>query len=97
MAHPKKNFGAKSLKSAKWTCLPNMVSLAQKKNGPPLTFFFAKSLKSAKWTCLPNMVSLAQWEVGPKKIFDAYAYYNQPILMANSCQQSCPIHTRVGV
>ena len=45
--------------------------------------FFAKSLKLARWTCLPNMVSLAQWEVGPKKLCD-YAYYNEPILMANS-------------
>ena len=26
----KKNFLAKSLKSAKWTCLPNMVSLPKK-------------------------------------------------------------------
>ena len=56
----KKNLFAKSLKSAKWTCLPNMVSLAKKMTQPKI--FFSKSLRLATWTCLPNMVSLAQGE-----------------------------------
>ena len=36
---------------------------------------------------VPNLVILGWWEVGPKKFSDyAYAYYNEPILMANSWQ-----------
>ena len=44
MTHPKM-FLAKSLKSAKWTCLTNMGSLGPKKNKNthPKTFFGQKS------------------------------------------------------
>ena len=46
MIHPKQIFWAKSLKSAKWTCLSNMVTLAKKKtkkNDPPKKIFLQKS------------------------------------------------------
>ena len=79
MTHPKKIF-SKNLKLATWTCLPNMVSLAQGEKIYDLHHMPAKY----------GEPSSGEKNIWLTSLHTALHPYYQPILMANSCRSSYP-------
>ena len=68
-----KIFFAKSLKSAKWTCLPNMVSLAQWEVGPTKFCDYDAYYAYAYYTYNQSILMANSWRAKEDELFERNA------------------------